>query len=306
MRYSPPPLSFARMKKCNPLARKRNALGPHWLGLLVLLAAVVQAGCRGEEKAAETERGSNLSERVVSLSPVASEFLLLVQAGDRLVAVDTESARLPAFAGLPVTGAEGVAYFQPDLVLVPAGLSAQTLARIGAAGAEIFEFAPRNLEDVNQIFRSLGARLVGQERARGHEVTLGRALARIGGESSGTGRLRTLAVTGISPLELAGAHSFETDLLEIAGAESLTHTHGGGEARMSVTPDRIRAYAPELILVMTRLPLLPAERAEVSATLGRAVPVEFMALDAGTFWLRAPVATAREVQTVIKGQARRR
>ncbi|MDE0885650.1 MAG: ABC transporter substrate-binding protein [Myxococcota bacterium] len=253
-----------------------------------------------------TPRGPTPSMRVASLSPAASEFLLLVEAGDRVVAVDTESARLPAFAGLPVTDEKGVASFQPDLVLVPAGLSTQALARIGRGGAEIFEFAPRNLEDVNQIFRNLGARLVGVEAARGHEVRLSRALARVGGESSGAGRLRTLAVTGLSPLEFAGAHSFETDLLEIAGAESLTHTHGGDDERVSVSSSRIRAYAPELILVMTRLPLPPAERARVSATLGGLAPVDFMALDARAFWVEAPVKTARRVQQLIKGHASRR
>jgi ABC-type Fe3+-hydroxamate transport system substrate-binding protein len=243
---------------------------------------------------------------VVSLSPGASQFLLRVEAGDRIVAVDAESARLSALAGVSVTDDQGAASFQPDLVLVPAGLSAQALARIGTGGAEIFEFAPKNLEDVNLIFRTLGARLVGVEAALGHEVRLSRALAQVGGESSGDERLRTLALTGLSPLEFAGAHSFETDLLEIAGAESLTHTHGGDQERVPVTPDGIRAYAPELILVMTRRPLLPAERARVSATLGGEAWVDFMALDAATFWLEAPVATARRVQAVIKGHAGRR
>ena len=240
--------------------------------------------------------------RVVSLSPLATRFLLLLEADDRLVGVDRESARLPGLEGLPAIDHENVHSLAPDLVLVSPALRAGPA--LAASGLDVVAFAPANLEEVYAMFRDVGSRLVGPANALRREVALSRPLAMIGGESFGQRRLRTLAVTGFGPLEFAGAHSFETDLIEIAGAESVTHAHGVEAERIAVSPDRLAAYAPELILVITPTPPTLAERDAVFREVGPKVVVDFLTLDTRTFWLDAPTATARRFRDLILERTR--
>jgi ABC-type Fe3+-hydroxamate transport system substrate-binding protein len=128
-----------------------------------------------------------------------------------------------------------------------------------AAGAELVEFAPHDLEDVFELCRRVGGQLVGTANALRFETELARPLAQIGGSSFGLARPRVIAVVGLDPLELAGGHSFETDLIEIAGGRSLTH--GGDEPRLALRSEQLAEYAPDLILVVVSpVELTPAEQ----------------------------------------------
>jgi hypothetical protein len=57
-----------------------------------------------------------------------------------------------------------------------------------------------------------------------------------------------VAVVGFDPLVVAGGHSFETDLIEIAGGRSATHEDEA--PRQSLTADAFVAIAPDLLLLV--------------------------------------------------------
>jgi ABC-type Fe3+-hydroxamate transport system substrate-binding protein len=242
--------------------------------------------------------------RVVVLSPAASRFALALGAGHLIVGVDTESQRIPELAELPVVALADAGRLSPDLVLVR-GLPADDdpVAReLRSAGAELVEFAPHDLEDVFELCRRVGGRLVGTTSALRFETDLARPLAQIGGSSFGRLRPRVLAVVGFDPLELAGGHSFETDLIEIAGGRSLTH--GGDEARLAVDAEQLSTFAPDLILVVTPREASPAERRSARDALPSDYRVEFFAVDTELFWLRDPVEPARRLRDLIEPLSR--
>src|SRR4030095_8549245 len=93
--------------------------------------------------------GSPTAERVVSLVPLATRFVLAIGARDRLVAVDPDSARLPGVADLPTADLDSAARFDPDLVLVAAIADPgdQSAAALTRGGARLVEFAPHDFED---------------------------------------------------------------------------------------------------------------------------------------------------------------
>lgn len=273
---------------------------------LALLAGLIWSACGAPESTdlASPPTGKPTQApalRVVSLSPIASRFVLLLGAERRLVGVDSASAHLPGLEAMPAVDLAGAVALAPDLLLAAARPAPDTpeARKLADRGIDLVEFAPRDLEDVYALFREVGSRLVGRAEALKREVELARPLGTIGGASFGQRRLRTLAVTGFEPIAFAGAHSFETDLIELAGAHSLTHAHGGEAERIAATPDRLAAYAPELILVITPAAVTAAQRQAVTAELADFEPIEFLTFNARTFWLDDPTAVAGLVRKVI-------
>ena len=243
--------------------------------------------------------------RVVSLSPLATRFVVRLGAADRLVGVDAESAQLPGLRDLPlelpVVGLETSANLAPDLVLVEQADGPRSdrkgMETLSALDAQVIEFQPHDFEDVWKIYRLVGQPLIGEASALSLEVEHSRPLALIGGETHGRRRPRVLAVVGVAPLEIAGGHSFETDLIELAGATSITH--GGDDFRLPATTQSLAALAPELILVMTPHAITQRERSTLLPRLAPIAPVEFIELDTRLFWLNDSVSAARRVQRVI-------
>ena len=106
-----------------------------------------------------------------------------------------------------------------------------------------------------------------------------------------------VAVVGFDPLELAGGHSFETDLIEIAGGTSVTH--GGDESRLRIREDSWLELVPDLILVGTpREPTL-AERSAALEALPAGYPVDFFVFEPERFWLRDAEETAQRLRAVL-------
>ncbi len=144
--------------------------------------------------------------------------------------------------------------------------------------------------------------LVGTGRANQFEIALSRPLAKIGGESFGQPRPRTAAVVDLAPVTLAGGHSFETDLIEIAGGSSVTH--GGDATRVVVDAEDWARLAPDLIVVMTSRPMNESERNSALTLLPLENEVFFFRFDAESFWLDAPAETAQRFRGLIAARSR--
>ncbi|NMT63586.1 cobalamin-binding protein [Marinobacter orientalis] len=110
------------------------------------------------------------AERVVSLSPGATELLFSAGAGDKLVAVSAWSDYPPEAAKLPQAGnsnrldLEAIVALEPDLVVAWVdGNSASQLAKIEALGVPVFWLKPRTFEDIASAVERLGV-LSGNEK----------------------------------------------------------------------------------------------------------------------------------------------
>jgi ABC-type hemin transport system substrate-binding protein len=242
---------------------------------------------------------------VVSLAPAATEFVVALDATDRLVGVDAVSQRNPALGALPVVAdladAAGLA---PDVVLVSQlpGASATAAQELRRAGIEVIEFAPHDLADAFELCRGFGARLVGTATASLFERDISRALAEIGGSSFGQPRPRVLALVGPAPFQIAGGHSFATDLIEIAGGQSVTHQ---SEEWRIASADAELWPAPDLVLFIGTAPPTEDERWDALVDLPPAPRVEFLAFDAQLRWALDSVEAARRLRTVIEPLSRR-
>ncbi|MEZ4282682.1 MAG: ABC transporter substrate-binding protein [Myxococcota bacterium] len=238
------------------------------------------------------------AQRIVSLSPIASRFLLALGVGDRLVAVDRESLAAPGMPERPATTFDEALRFAPDLVVVPSlPDDRRALEPLASAGARIVEFAPHDLEDVFALCRGLGGELVGGAAAAELERRIARPLALIAGQSPAEGRPRVLALVRVDPPEIAGGHSFETDLIEIAGGSSITH--GSDDNRRPIDPAGLARLAPDLVFVMTAQPLGPADEDRALRLVGDLAPVIFFPFAPETFWLDEPARDAARLRESI-------
>lgn len=272
----------------------------------VLLALVAGIACPAADEmppSSETVEPSRSAreprpERIVSLSPLASRFLLALGVADRLVAVDLASLGVPGMPDRPATSFDEALRFAPDLVVVPSlPDDRRTLGALESAGARIVEFAPHDLEDVFALCRGLGGELVGGAAAGQLERRIARPLALIAGESPAEGRPRVLALVRVDPPEIAGGHSFETDLIEIAGGSSITH--GSDDNRRPIDPAGLALLAPDLVVVMTAQPLGPADEDRALRLVGDLAPVLFFPFAAETFWLDEPAREAARLRETI-------
>jgi ABC-type hemin transport system substrate-binding protein len=283
--------------------------GIPWQILLSLILAL-QFACSADEKSAPSGSPPGMppldsaEQRIVSLSPLATHFVTELGAGRLLVGVDAESSALPALADLPVVDLDSAHNLAPDIVLIPDLVAADDAAvrSLDLVGARLVEFAPHDFEDVFALCRGLGAHLVGVASATLFERRIARPLAIIGGISPPLGRVRVVAVVGLEPLELAGGHSFQTDLIEIAGGTSVTH--GGEESRIAMTPERWNEFSPDLVLVSTSVELSLARREVARSLIPDRFRVEFFAFDPETFWLREPEREAERLRVLIASYSR--
>jgi ABC-type Fe3+-hydroxamate transport system substrate-binding protein len=275
----------------------------------VLLALVMglQFGCGfgSEDDAARkapeplevSQRSAPL--RIVSLSALATRFVVELGVGHQLVGVDAQSSSLLELTRVPVLDLQNAHQIAPDLVLIPGRDHSDEAAvnRLESVGAKVIEFDPHDLEDVFALCRDLGTQLVGITSASLFERRIARPLSLVAGISPPRGRLRVVAVVGIEPLELAGGHSFQTDLIEIAGGSSVTH--GGDDVRIKMTPGRWDEFSPDLVIVTTAAELSPAEEKSIRARIPDHLPIEFFAFDPESFWLEEPERDAERLRVIL-------
>jgi hypothetical protein len=236
----------------------------------------------------------------VSLSPLATRFVISLDAQDLLVGVDPESGHIAGLERIARVDHTSAHTLSPDIVLIPTGLTEgdPDLGSLVESGVGVYEFSPHDLEDVVEFFRTIGTRLVGEAQAHIHEIGVTRPLGMIGGESHGQPRPRVLAIINLRPLELAGGHSFETDLIEFSGGQSLTH--GGEDNRIALRPDVCRLFSPDLVLLMLPKPPSDAERFVAFESIPCASRYEFFAVDAKRFWLDENQNAARRLRALIE------
>ena len=134
----------------------------------VALAAVLGAlaGCGESSSPAPPP---DRPERIVSLSPSATETLFALGAGSQVVAVDSESDHP---AGVPRTelssyqpNVEAIAGYRPDLVVVPADAPRDAIAGLRKLRLRVLATpVPDDLEDAYAQMRELGA-VAGRRKA---------------------------------------------------------------------------------------------------------------------------------------------
>jgi cobalamin transport system substrate-binding protein len=194
--------------------------------------------------------------RIVSLVPSVTEMLFAVGAQDVLVGV-TDFCDYPAVArakpsvgGMLAPSLETIVALKPDLVMATtAGNRQETFAQLERLGIPVYLVNPARVADVFDLVSRLGAltghdgdaaRLVAALETRIKVVT-----ARVGSLR----RPRVLYVVWPEPLIVPGRGALVSELLALAGADSVTADAGEAYPRYSL--EAAVARSPEIIILVT-------------------------------------------------------
>jgi iron complex transport system substrate-binding protein len=194
-------------------------------------------------------------ERIVALVPAATETLVLLGAGDRLVGrTDYDTAQvvaaLPSVGGGLQPNLEILRTLEPEVVVAFAGESdLRTAQVVTEMGIPVVEVRPSRIEDVRAMVGRLG-RLVGAEdRADELLANIDETLAEVAAAVAPLAPVRFAYLLGGTPPLAAGPDTFLSELATLAGGVNVLGDLGALYA--PVSPEVLRDRDIDVIL-MTR------------------------------------------------------
>ena len=224
--------------------------------LLLLLSSISALATRkvhdelGREVAVPDTPG-----RIVCLAPSITDIVFTLGAGARVAGITDytkyppEALAKPSVGGVINPSLEKLASLQPDLVLVIADLNSVDIVRsIEGLGFPVFVIQPHGIAGVYKSVQSIGEAINERDRAS----TLVRSLRareeavrkRVAGKQSPS----LFFVLWPDPLMSAGKGAFITELIEIAGGNSITAGVENEWPRISL--ETVVAQQPQYLLVV--------------------------------------------------------
>lgn len=192
--------------------------------------------------------------RIVSLVPSVTEIVFALGAEDRLVGVTDFCDYPPAARGKPSVGGmvdpslETIVALRPDLVVATTeGNSEETFAQLERLGIPTYLVAAHRLRDVMALVTRVGGLTARPEAASALRARLERRVEAVRRAVAPLGRPRVLYVLWPEPLVVPGRDALVTELIGLAGGESVSATDGHAYPRYSL--EAAVAKAPEVILL---------------------------------------------------------
>jgi iron complex transport system substrate-binding protein len=167
--------------------------------------------------------------RVVCLLPSVTDTVFALGSGDDVVAVSDYTTSPPAALKKPSIGSlvkpsiETILSFHPDLVLgteIPG--SAETATQLEAVGIPVYLVDPRGLAGILHSVESIGQALNRGQQAAALNASLERRIEAVRARTAGKPAPRVLVPIWYDPIITIGKHAFITEILETAGAKSVT------------------------------------------------------------------------------------
>jgi iron complex transport system substrate-binding protein len=249
-----------------------NAPRRGWLISLVvasiaMLTGLAAAGCRRDDAApsqgarAPAPSAPRVStprpatQRLVALTPSATEIVAALGATELLVGVDDYSVFPPEVAGLPKVGSflapnlETIVGLKPTLVIVD-DVHGQAAGALNDAGIATVACAIHALPDVKAALHAVGARIGRTAEADRVTLAIDAALDRAAA-SRPAKRPRVLAVIdredgGLGNLVSAGPGSWIDELVAVVGGENVLAAAGVRYPKISV--EEVLRTRPDVIL----------------------------------------------------------
>ena len=237
--------------------------------LRIFLPVLLLAGCRGE-RTSRPGGASSASEpeaevrRVIAYGPSIVEFLFAMGLQDRIVGVSpycdhpAEAVRLPVVGTAVEPNVEKILALRPDLIVaLGKGFKLERIAR--RQRIQFLALESTSVRDVLQapvlLARSLGNSSAGEPVA----AQMRQELEEIRKRYAGRPRLDVLLVMGSKSHQVfsAGRGSFLTELVELAGARSITADVEKPWPMVSLETVLVRR--PQVILVLDSRDHLPED-----------------------------------------------
>ena len=248
-------------------AMKSGDKSPHSKVLLLILVLACLQGCTSRKNSISPEgpvrrqitddSGKTVSlpvpvKRVISLAPNLTEIVFAVGAGDRLVG-RTSYCDFPAEAKAVAEvgdtlhpSLERIIALKPQVVLVSTASQLEVFAKqLQDHDIAVFVTDPHDLESVFRSIEKIGEILNLTEKARQIVDALRSRVSTVEQKIKGADRVRVFYQLSAEPLYTAGKDSFVNDLIQRAGAVSVTSEVPGAwpkysaEAALASKPDAI-------------------------------------------------------------------
>lgn len=193
-------------------------------------------------------------ERIVSLVPSVTETIYALGGEARLVGRTDfcdypPAARLkPSVGGMVNPSLETLVALKPDLVVATdEGNREETFHQLRRLGIPTYLVHGNRVADVLDLVRRVGALLGREDAVAALADTLARRIDAVRRAVAPYPRVRVLYVLWPDPLIVPGRASMLTELIELAGGESITA--GDGQAYPRFSLEAAVARAPEVIIL---------------------------------------------------------
>jgi iron complex transport system substrate-binding protein len=193
--------------------------------------------------------------RIVCLVPSVTDTVFALGSGDDVVAVSDYTTYPPAALKKPSIGSlikpsiETILSFHPDLVMginIPG--SDETAAQLQAVGIPVYLVDPKGLDGILHSVSSVGEALNRTQQAAALNASLTNRIAAVRARAAGKPMPTVLLPVWYDPIITIGKHAFITEILETAGARSVTDDLVPDWPQMSL--ESLIARAPEALVLI--------------------------------------------------------
>jgi ABC-type Fe3+-hydroxamate transport system substrate-binding protein len=228
------------------------------LVLTMLMAAVPIAVQASRIVTDETGRKVTVPDhphRVVCLVPSVTDTVFALGSGDDVVAVSDyttyppEALKKPSIGSLVKPSIETILSFHPDLVLgtsIPG--STETASQLQTVGIPVYFVDPHGLAGILQSVESVGQALNRVPQAAALNVDLARRIEAVKARTADKPKPRVLVPVWYDPIVTVGKHAFITEIVEAAGARSVTDDLIPDWPQVSM--EAVIARAPDALLLI--------------------------------------------------------
>jgi len=235
-----------------PMGRRAGA----WLGALALVV-LAPGGVAAFAVTDQTGRQVTLEappRRIVSLVPSVTELIFAIGAQDLLVGVTDfcdyppAARRKPSVGGMLAPSLETLVALRPDLVVATtAGNREETVTQLGRLGIPVYLVNPERIAGVLDVISRLGGLTHREGEAARLQASLQARVDAVVARVKGRPRPRVLYVLWPDPLIVPGRGALVSELLALAGGDSVTSDVGDQYPRLSL--EAAVARSPEVIIL---------------------------------------------------------
>lgn len=193
-------------------------------------------------------------QRIVSLAPSITEMLFAMKAGDRVVGVTSycdypSEARKKTVVGDTLKPSiERIVGLDADLVIISTASQVEaSFQKLEELGIPVYVTNPRSIDGVLASIDKLGELVDAADTAHQLSDGLQRRVTAVENRVANASRPSVLVILGTEPLITAGAGSFISDLINRAGARSISAEEGADYPQYSL--ETVIARQPEIILL---------------------------------------------------------
>jgi ABC-type Fe3+-hydroxamate transport system substrate-binding protein len=193
--------------------------------------------------------------RVICLLPSVTDTVFALGSGDDVVAVSDYTTYPPAALKKPSIGSlvkpsiETILSFHPDLVLgteIPG--ASETASQLEAVGIPVYLVDPRGLAGILHSVTSVGEALNRSPEATALNASLEKRIAAVKARTAGKPAPRVLVPIWYDPIITIGKHAFITEIIEAAGAKSVTDDLTADWPQISL--EAVITRAPDSLLLI--------------------------------------------------------